>query len=382
MKDQKKELTVTKTETTKIGFISLMVISAIIIFGIIFAFKMMYKKPGIRTITPTIKSADMKISSDGMVRSENEATLRFLTSGKLTYLPFKEGDKVYKGQTIASLDTYQLQKQLTATLNNYRVTRNNFDQAQDNNQDNYLKGQMLYPAVPTYNNFNLAGIGGDVKDNAVNNMIKRLLDQNQANLDNSVIQVELANYAISLSSLQAPFNGIISKLDVTTPYVMVSPTTSFTIIDPEVYVFRANVSESDINYIDVGSKVTIRLTGDKDSQYEGMVTRIYPDKVTLSTGENVYQADVTSDKLPSVAKYRQDGNVMISNKYQREIVLIPSWLVLGKQFVWVEENGKIILKPITVGDAVGDNIEVHGLSGEDKLIINPESVAAPHYSIL
>jgi hypothetical protein len=192
----------------------------------------------------------------------------------------------------------------------------------------------------------------------------------------------LANYAMTLSSIQAPFNGIISKLDVTTPYVIVSPTTSFTIIDPEVYVFRANVSESDINYISEGSKAIIRLTGDKDNQYEGIVTKIYPDKVTLPTGENIYQVDITSDKLPSVAKYKQDGNVMIFNKYQREIVLVPSWLVLGKQFIWVKENGKVLLKPITIGNAVGDNIEVHGLSSIDQLIINPESVAASHYTIL
>ena len=40
--------------------------------------------------------------------------------------------------------------------------------------------------------------------NDVNDAIKRIVDQNQASLDNSVINVELANYALQLSRLTSP----------------------------------------------------------------------------------------------------------------------------------------------------------------------------------
>ena len=42
----------------------------------------------------------------------NQAVLNFQMGGKLTYLPFKEGDVVSQGQTIASIDSYALQKSL------------------------------------------------------------------------------------------------------------------------------------------------------------------------------------------------------------------------------------------------------------------------------
>lgn len=212
-------------------------------------------------------------------------------------------------------------------------------------------------------------------------MIKRLIDQSQAGLDNSVIQVEIANYALSLSSLQAPFDGVITHLDVTTPYLMVGPTTGFTIVDPDSYVFRANVSESDSNDIVVDSHVTVQLTGVADKKFDGLVSKIYPDKVTLPTGESVYQVDIVSDKMAAIAKYRQDGSALIDNKYQHTVVLIPSWTVLSKQYVWTYDQGKVNLKKVSLGETIGDMVQVSGITSE-TIITNPESVAAPHYTIL
>jgi multidrug efflux pump subunit AcrA (membrane-fusion protein) len=173
-------------------FINIILISFILITISTLVFKIAYKKPQVKTIKPTIKSANMKIMADGMVRSQNEIVLHFATGGKLVYLPVKEGSRVYKGQTIASLDSYVLQRQLTAALNNYRSVRDSFDQLNDNNANNYLDAQQANPYP--YNYWNLAGISGIVKTDAVNDMIKRLVDQAQAGLDNSVIQVEIANY--------------------------------------------------------------------------------------------------------------------------------------------------------------------------------------------
>lgn len=354
-------------------------VSFILIILGVFVFKLTYKKPRVETIKPTIKSADMKIMADGIVRSQNETVLHFATGGKLVYLPVKEGSKVYKGQTIASLDTYVLQKQLTAALNTYRSTRDSFDQQNDNAANNYLDTQLANPYP--YNYWSLGGITGTNKTDAINDMIKRLVDEAQAGLDNSVIQVEIANYALSLSSLQAPFAGVITHLDVTTPYTMIGASTGFTIIDPDTYVFRANVSENNIDDIAENSQVTIQLTGVKDKKFSGYVSNIYPDKVTLPTGESVYQVDIVSDEMAKVAKYRQDGTVLINNRYNHQVVLVPSWVVLSKQYVWISDKNKPTLKKVTLGETVGNMVEVSGITNED-IIINPESVAAASYTIL
>ena len=177
--------------------------------------------------------------------AQNQATLHFQISGKLTSLPFKEGDSVKSGQTIASLDTYTIQKQLEVTLNNFRSVRNTFDQTKDNVQDNVEKAQLTYP----YDYYSKAGLGIDTEQTAINDAIKRIVDQNQANLDNSVINVQIANNAFQLSTITSPINGLLLREDVTVPGQNITTATSFTVADPTTAVFRANVPVNNINYI-------------------------------------------------------------------------------------------------------------------------------------
>lgn len=338
------------------------------------------RRQSLQTVAPRVRALDARVLASGTVRSSSEVNLHFAVGGKLVYLPVKEGDRVRAGQTIASLDTYTLQKQLTAALNNFRVVRDNFDQFQDNSKNNYLDAQQANPYP--YNYFNLAGIGGNDKTNAVNDMIKRLADQSQAGLDNAVIQVELANYALTLSSLSAPFTGVVTHLDVTTPSVMVSPQNSFVVIDPDALVFRAMVSETDINFVSLGSRATVQLSG-SGKKLAGVVERIYPEKITLANGEGAYQVDVLCDGLKDLAQWKQDGVVAIDNRYDHSMILVPSWLVLDKQAVWVERRGKAQLQPVQVGVTIGDQTEVvKGLSPDDRLITNPAAVAASRYWLL
>ena len=171
--------------------------------------------------------------------------------GKLIYLPFKEGDAVQIGQTIAQLDTYALQRQLTEALNVYRSARDNFDQTQQNSQDNVLiSGQN-----PILANANIP------TSDAVNAAILRILDQNQANLDNSVVNVELANYALQLSTLTSPLKGIVTHEDVTVPGVNITPLTTFVVADPDSMVFRANIPTENIYYVKVGGNVSLSIDG-------------------------------------------------------------------------------------------------------------------------
>ena len=69
----------------------------------------------------------LTITADGSVTAATEATLAFQTPGKLTYLPFKAGDKVYLGQTVAAIDPTALRDELSLAANAYQTTKNNVD---------------------------------------------------------------------------------------------------------------------------------------------------------------------------------------------------------------------------------------------------------------
>ncbi len=323
------------------------------------------------TITSTARFVRSTITADGFVTAQDQATLNFQTGGKLIYLPFKQGDHISAGLTIAQLDTYELQHELTAALNTYRSTRDTFDQGQQNTQNNQLQASLQ----SSYSSVKMD------KSNAINDAVKRIVDQNQSSLDNSVINVELANYALQLARLTAPINGIITRQDATVPGLNITPTTTFIIADPDSMVFRANIPISYIYYISEGSSVAVAIDG-MQQRFKGTVAKIYPTKVTLSSGEVVYQVDIAITDLKKFAKFDLTGTAIISTN-AKNVALVPVWTVLGGKYIWISENGTPKLKEIKVGKIHGNEIEVTaGLEPQDKIIIDPSIISQKNYSIL
>ena len=329
------------------------------------------------TTTTSVRFVNSTITADGSVTAQNQATLNFQTSGKLIYLPFKEGDAISAGQTVASLDTYAIQEQLKAALNNYRVTRNNFDQNKDNIADNVSVAQQVYP----YNYYPVAGISGSTETTAINNAIVRIADNTQAGLDNSVINVELANYALQLSTLTSPLNGIVTHEGVTVSGVNITPATTFSVADPSTTVFRANVPINNINYVSLGTSAEIAIDG-MQNKITGTVVNIYPSKVVLPNGESVYQVDIQSDQLLKLAKLDQTGTAMIKTNSEN-VALVPVWTVLGGKYIWVDDNDAPVMKTVTSGKIHGQDVEItSGLTSQDKIIIDPEYIQSLKYQTL
>ena len=320
----------------------------------------------------SVKFVNSAITAAGTVVAQNQARLNFQMGGKLIYMPFKEGDKINAGQTIARLDSYALQRQLTAALNTYRSTRDTFEQAQQNSQDNIQKTQV----TPTY--FTVNGIDTTT---AVNDAIKRIADQNQATLDNSVVNVELANYALQLSTLSSPLHGIMTHEDVTMPGINVTPATSFTVADPETMVFRANISPASIYYVSEGNTVDLVIDGIPE-KISGTVLKIYPSKIILPNGEAAYQVDIQCDKLKMYAKLDQTGTAIISTNSEN-VALVPAWTVLAGKYIWIDNNGTPELRQVTAGKIHGNEIEVtNGLSPSDKIIVDPKNIPSKKYRLL
>lgn len=357
---------------------ALLIIGIIVflLFGTTSRFLFNNSNEGFRTENVVIKSAGAEILADGKIKSQNEANLHFQIGGKLTYLPFKEGDSVIAGQTIAQLDSYTLQQQLESTLNNYLTTRLSFDQSQANANTGVLQGAQKFNLETT----NKIGIGGQDEVDVINGTVKTILEQNQANLNNSVINVQIANKALELATLTSPINGILTHSDLASANVNITPQTSFVVSDPDSLVFQAQVLENDINFVGTGNLATIKINGNTNKIFKGTVVKIYPEKVILPNGNKVYNVDIQSDDLKTDAKFDQGGTAVIESNTNSSVMLVPSWLVLSYQYIWVIDNNKPVFKKVTVGKSHGENIEItKGLVTGEKLIINPKSILEKAY---
>lgn len=330
-----------------------------------------------------VKDIDSTIIADGTVTAQDEADLHFQTGGKLASLPYKEGDTVSQGATIAQLDTYVIQQQLTQALNSYKIARDNFDQAQAGQTEGafqHTSTQSTTNGTQTYTT-SQNSFGGDIGYTYLNDVAKRIVDENQANLDNSVINVQIANYALQMATITSPINGILTHEDVTVAGQNVTPETTFTVADPSTKVFRANVPASDIDFISKGMNASVILDG-VQNKITGTITNIYPSKITSPDGEEVYQVDIQSNDIKNSSKLDQSGTAIIMTNAQN-VILVPAWTVLSDKYVWVDNSGKPELKAVTVGKLHGSEIEITGgLSKNDRVITDPNVITAKKYQLL
>lgn len=357
--------------------LAIAVVAFIGVFSVSF-FVHAYQTP--KTETASVQVVGTEILSSGTTDSQNKATLNFQTGGKLAYLPFKEGDTVYQGQIIASLDTYALQKQLQLVANNFQTTKNAVDQALQSQSAGVLEGQQRTSLDTT----NKQGYSAVPETDVIYDNVKRIVNNALLTQNSAQINVDIANYALQLASLTSPINGVILHEDATTPGVNVTPASSFVVADPTTMIFAANVRQQDIGFISTGNSAKIILDGHSGEVIMGVVDKIYPQKTILPTGESVYRVDIKADGLnQSVAMLGQGGTVLIKSNFRQKVMLVPSWTVLSQNFIWVLANSKPVLKEVAIGDTVNGQTEVlSGLSKNDKVITNPQSIISKKYQIL
>ncbi|HEX7042762.1 MAG TPA: efflux RND transporter periplasmic adaptor subunit [Patescibacteria group bacterium] len=341
------------------SFIIILLLVALISFGIVALST--YAISSFSTIkgeNVAVKSVSQDINASGSIHSLNEATLHFPIAGKVVYLPFKEGDAVTQGQTIASLDVRTIADNLQSAVKSAQNQQISFDTVNDFNGDRSLS------------------------DTGLSVSARRQLETAANTLDQTQLAVEIQKIAQEQAYLISPINGVITHEDITTPNVNVTTTSSFSVADPTQKVFRAQILATDIDFVSVGASATIRLDG-SEKTFSGSVEKIYPQKTTSSNGEDVYLVDISSDNLPSNILFDQTGSVVIKSNDQSQGVMVPTWAILGHNGVWVLENHKAVFKNVTVGETHNDMTEIiGGLSSEDKVILSPSTVAKQYYSIL
>ncbi len=272
----------------------------------------------------------------GVVNFEKEASLRFQTSGLLSWVGVKAGSSVRKGQAIASLDRRQLYKQLKKALNNYYNTRLDFEDTQDEYRD--------------------------VLDR--NPQIGRILEKSQKNLDNAVLNVELEHLAWQLAVIKAPFSGVIDTLILPQAGVNITPSqATFHLIDPCSAFFEAEVDELDLAKIKVGQEVKVSLDAYPQASLSGKVKYISYQPTKGKSGSMVYLAKIVFDQLPKDFSLRSglNGQAHLKLAEKENVLVIPEEYLNyenGRSYVWLEKGKKKEKRFIQVGLESDEEVEV------------------------
>ncbi len=311
-----------------------------------------------RPKTSEFKTAEVKrasitksVSASGKVASEEEAELKFQTSGQLAWVGVREGDSVSAGQAIAQLDTRELQKDLQKALRDYSKERNDFE------EDRNI----------TY------------KDRAMTDTIKRILEKNGWDLDKAVLDVEISDIALKLATLVTPISGIVTRVDMPVAGVNITPATAvFKVANPDKMIFKANIDEADIKGITASLSAQITLDAFPDEEFTGRVNKVLFSSVTTSGGGTAYPSELSlplNENLKFKVGMNGDAEIILAKK--DNVLVIPSEAVFtkdGQSFVWLVKNGKAVKQEIKIGLVNDENSEVfQGLQEKDRMVVSPIS---------
>lgn len=277
----------------------------------------------------TVESRDMRETLDlsGEVSAAQVATLRFGAGGLVTYMGAKEGDQVKKWQTLASVDTRQVQKLLEQRLNLYAIQRGTFEQTIDDNDNS-------------------------IPDGDLGRTLKRVLEKNQYQLDNAVKDVEYQNLALTLTRIYSPIQGILVSAPITVSNVQVSPTDTWVVVNPSTLEFVADLDETELTHVSAGQKVFITLDAYSDLTIESAVASIsYVPKET-STGTTYELKMALPESEMGKLRLGLNGTAALLVQAKDSVPTLPSSAIKvenGASSIFVKEGTNYVSREIKTG---------------------------------
>lgn len=289
------------------------------------------------------------VSASGKVKSDEEATLKFLSSGQLVWVGVKKGDFVKQWQAIASLDRKELEEKLKQELIDYMNKRWDLEQTGDNYKDKSFDA--------------LAGIAA-----------QRVKDKAQWDMDRTVLDVEIADIALKYATLVSPIDGIITKIDAPNTGVnIVASTTEFVVANPDKMIFSANVDEGDIGKVKIGQTAKIVLDAYPNETFEATIQQIDFTPTLTSGGGLAYAVKF---QLPTNTntqfKLEMNGDSSIVVNEASQALSIPQAAIrenTDNKYVWIKTDKGYDKRIVKTGISDDTNIEIfEGLDIGDKVI--------------
>ena len=263
------------------------------------------KEKNIVTVEPLqLKTFNKQLVCNGKLEAQNKVTVQFEAQGKIDRINVRDGQKVQKGQIMASLDKEQPRRQL-------EQARLAFDKAEMNLADRLL--DYGYTLADT------AKIPADQK---------RVIYINTGFID-SKMALENAERTFRQCDLKAPFSGKVASVKGR----QYEQSGQFcTLIDDSRYLVRFSVLETEYGFVHVGQQVLVSPFINSDVVMKGSIVSINP------TVDQNGQIAVTA-QVPGSDELMDGMNVRITVENS-----IPNQLVVPKSAVVIRDNMEVLFR--------------------------------------
>ncbi len=284
------------------------------------------------------------ISVAGKTAAESTVNVIAKVSGmeQIMAVNVKVGDKVSKGQVLASLNTDSTSLQMEQAQLAY-----------DNAKDMYEKNLALFDA-------------GAVSQNQI--------DQLKLQMDNAANGLNQIKLALDYATVTAPISGTVVTVNADEGSYASASQPMFVIANVDDLEVKAGVTESNVGKIQLGQKVSVKIGAAGADPVEGTITEI--SKVMDMTTKN-YPITISIDNSAGNYVDGMYAEVQLVVDRAPDAVVIPAQAIINndnKRYVFIEREGKAVETEVQVGLTDGNYYVVtEGLTAGENLIVKGNS---------
>lgn len=319
-------------------------------------------------VAATLGTVKQTISASGTIEPAQQSTASFTSSGSVTSVSVAVGDKVTKGQKLATIDSTSLAAAVT------------------------LADASVSAAQDQVNTATTSAAIASAK----------------AQLASAQNQLATAQAALDGATLTAPISGTVSSVGIAVGDQVgssggssgggfggssgagssgagssggtssSSSSTGITIVDTSSWVVNATVSSSDLGQLKKGLQATITAS-DVSNLIFGTVSSVGVVASSSSSGTAEFPVVVAVTGHPTGLYAGTTATLAITVKQLSNVLTVPTLAVHttnGQTTVEVSKNGSVTSVPVTVGGVYGATTEItKGLAEGDEVVVTTRSFA-------
>jgi multidrug efflux system membrane fusion protein len=336
---------------------------------------------------------DQSIELQGQTTHNKKIDVKSETTGNITNISFKRGDKVSKGDDLIEI-SIENRKELLNSAKKDLERLNKELELNEKNKTNRLSQnkeliklyeiefasakQLIDKGLSSKSklslaSFNLANARSDQEDILIN------FESQQSSIGAQIANVksQLKNIELDINNtlISAPFSGIISDKMIEESEYITPGNVMFTIIDLNPIKIQGYLSELDVNKVSLGTKAIIENTN--GLKKNGVISFISPSAETSTrTFEITIEADNAdlSFKSGITTKITIAGSELKAHKIPPSILTLQDDGTVGVKAV--NEDNIVIFYPTTSVKDTIDGIWVSGLPDKVNLIVTGQEYVA------
>lgn len=319
------------------------------------------------------------LNATGYVVAQRKAAVSSKATGKLEWLGVLEGSHVKKDELIARLENKDVTASLGQAAANVKVAQANLEQGQAELRDAehaFKRSQEL---------LDQKYISGATHDSVTARYDKAqaAISGLRASIAAAQANRQVAQVALDQTLIRAPFDGVILTKnanvgDNITPFSSATDSKGavVSIADMDTLEVEADVSESNLAKIRVDQPCEIQLEAFPDLRLAGVVSRMVPtlDRAKATLLVKVRFVEHDPRVLPDMsAKVAFLSKAVPPGEKKPVTAVQPAAIALrdGKKVVFLVKDDKAQQAAVTVGQKVGELLEVQGINPGDKVVLNP-----------